>query len=269
MLTMWLIILPCLFFVVCALAIFLVAGLAPRPQGEPAEAKMSKQEKIILVAIAVVMAIIGRLMPDLTYKILQAIGMVMLLFLLVNSFLRNVILGFVLAIIPVVLWWFVPHWATLDFLSVLFATAMLFYFVLIFTLRARPILILFLAIMVYDVWAVFYTDVMMNVAKKAFEMNLPALIYLPENLTRSVAGMGVGDIFIPGLLIMICFNQYHESKRPIWIWAPLIGYVGGMIISFVVLMVTQQGQPATIYLCPTTALGYGLAWFLTRRLPST
>jgi minor histocompatibility antigen H13 len=70
--------------------------------------------------------------------------------------------------------------------------------------KIKHIGIIFAGLMVYDVYFVFASDVMLTVAKG---MDLPLKILLPIDTNfQNFAMIGLGDIIIPGLLSSMCIR---------------------------------------------------------------
>ncbi|ODV95227.1 hypothetical protein PACTADRAFT_2932 [Pachysolen tannophilus NRRL Y-2460] len=145
--------------------------------------------------------------------------------------------------------------------------------------------IMLLGLFIYDIYFVFGSDVMVTVAKgidipvKLLIPNLP----LPEldsetslsSLKLPMSMLGLGDIVVPGVFISLClrfdlwrfhnFNkdlEFHHLQpfpKPYFITS-LIGYIFGLVTTMGALHVSQQGQPALLYLCPSLSLSViGLA----------
>ncbi|XP_042198904.1 signal peptide peptidase-like 2A isoform X2 [Callorhinchus milii] len=91
---------------------------------------------------------------------------------------------------------------------------------------------------------------------------LPVVLRVPR-LTPSVitlCGMsfsllGFGDIIVPGLLVAYCrrFDVQRNSSN-IYFVSCAIAYAVGLILTFVVLILTKMAQPALLYLVPCTLL---------------
>ncbi|KAH3682954.1 hypothetical protein WICPIJ_006075, partial [Wickerhamomyces pijperi] len=128
----------------------------------------------------------------------------------------------------------------------------------------------------YDIYFVFGSDVMLNVAKG---INAPMMIKIPsginyENLSPDqdipLGMLGLGDIVIPGAFIALCLRydvfrhysanpEYHfevfGGVRKIYFTTGLISYVIGLILTFVALVYTKAAQPALLYLSPSLIIG--------------
>jgi signal peptide peptidase-like protein 2B len=139
----------------------------------------------------------------------------------------------------------------------------------------------------YDVFWVFLSgyffrgsSVMITVARGGDTGEaVPMLLRLPrenDELGGGYSMLGLGDMALPGLLVsyLLRFDLLHLSTDPIlsssWTYwfknsyfvLSSLGYMAGLAFTYVVLMVTQSGQPALLYLVPTTL---GLVVFVAHR----
>lgn len=121
---------------------------------------------------------------------------------------------------------------------------------------------------VYDVFWVFLSayifrsSVMMSVARGGDTGEaVPMLLRLPR-FSDELGGysmLGLGDMALPGLLVayLLRFDLQHaETATRRW-WQTYFaiasgGYAAGLVLTYVALMVSESGQPALLYLVPTT-----------------
>ncbi|KAJ7994829.1 hypothetical protein DPEC_G00253520 [Dallia pectoralis] len=99
---------------------------------------------------------------------------------------------------------------------------------------------------------------------------LPVVMRVPRfsPWSQNLCGMqfsilGYGDIIVPGLLVAYCsrFDVRVKSPNKIYFYVCCIAYLLGMVVTFAVMLLTQMGQPALLYLVPFTLLGSAvLAW---------
>ncbi|WWC68505.1 uncharacterized protein I206_102434 [Kwoniella pini CBS 10737] len=127
-------------------------------------------------------------------------------------------------------------------------------------------------LLVYDIFWVFATPVMVTVAKS---IDAPIKILSPKSsilngTPNDFTMLGLGDIVIPGLVIALClrfdlsryskFNPDQEitnkSKfsKPYFITA-IISYIIGLTITIIVMHTFKAAQPALLYLSPACTLG--------------
>ena len=135
------------------------------------------------------------------------------------------------------------------------------------------------ALFFYDIFFVFGTDVMLTVAKS---IDAPIKILFPTDWSvdpPKFSLLGLGDIVIPGIFMAMCLrydilrslnvkavNGLSEkgeadkvvtmlrkatanAPRP-YFYGCVIGYVIAIIITVVVMLVFEHGQPALLYLVP-------------------
>ena len=113
--------------------------------------------------------------------------------------------------------------------------------------NAAPLLWMLL---IYDVFFVYSTDMMSSVA---LYVQGPIKLIVRKGGGYSI--LGLGDIVIPGLFLSVCarFDAYLKNLLHInsyyWITG-IIGYVVAMIMTDVVCYITNEGQPALLYITP-------------------
>ena len=135
-------------------------------------------------------------------------------------------------------------------------------------------LIMLWGLLIYDVFWVFGTDVMVTVAKK---FDAPIKLLFPRGVGQRHSMLGLGDIVVPGIFIALMLRLDYflqkDSKKPvqkIYFWSVIFGYLLGLSITVFVMYYFEAAQPALLYLVPTcsgsvffTALSRGelSAWF--------
>ena len=144
----------------------------------------------------------------------------------------------------------------------------------------KIISILLVLLLLYDVFFVFITplltsngeSVMVSVAtggSRGSKESLPMVFLIPlfgnsplyMCRERSYSLLGFGDVIIPGLLVAynaVCDIRLRRGGRhkycmPYFIVAA-VGYLIGMVICMVSLMLMESGQPALLYLVPCTLI---------------
>ncbi|CAL8243216.1 unnamed protein product [Lota lota] len=88
-------------------------------------------------------------------------------------------------------------------------------------------------------------------------MRVPRFMAVAQNLCRmQFSILGYGDIIIPGLLVAYCsrFDVWVNSSRKIYLVSCCIAYTLGLIGTFAVMLLTETGQPALLYLVPVTLI---------------
>ncbi|KAF6761175.1 signal peptide peptidase-domain-containing protein [Ephemerocybe angulata] len=137
--------------------------------------------------------------------------------------------------------------------------------------------ILLSGLFVYDIWWVFGTEVMVQVATK---LDLPIKILWPKSLlfssVRGFTMLGLGDIVIPGIFVALALRydyaryahkveseQDRGSKteqavpKP-YFYAALGAYVAGLMTTMLVMHVFHAAQPALLYLSPACILSFAI-----------
>lgn len=140
----------------------------------------------------------------------------------------------------------------------------------------------------YDIYFVFFSDVMVTVA---VNMDIPAKLSFPKfieqganknwSLLKPAAAMlGLGDIVVPGLFISLCLRfdyfkhfeaypnkEFHFAEfdfnffkkvicgkkdylKSSYFNAAVSGYVAGLLMTLTSLHYFRSAQPALLYLCP-------------------
>ncbi|OCF36274.1 minor histocompatibility antigen H13 [Kwoniella heveanensis CBS 569] len=126
-------------------------------------------------------------------------------------------------------------------------------------------------LLVYDIFWVFATPVMVTVAKG---IDAPIKILSPKTSPfgqpKDFAMLGLGDIVVPGLVIALCLRYdlaRHAKAHPAlevtarssfskpYFSTGLISYVIGLGATMVVMHTFKAAQPALLYLSPACTLG--------------
>ncbi|MDO8521328.1 MAG: presenilin family intramembrane aspartyl protease [bacterium] len=150
------------------------------------------------------------------------------------------------------LWTLYPNWLTINIAAALVAVTML---LLLQTIPLRTMTVVAVGVTIYDVVAVFSTGQMIAVAGAA--KDLPMMLIIPQSfdLASTPAQMlGLGDIVIPGAIIMAALKKNIRNVYPF----TLLGYFIGLTTAIGVVYLTRFPQPATIYLVPGVL--FGLVW---------
>ncbi|WVQ93668.1 hypothetical protein IAU59_000744 [Kwoniella sp. CBS 9459] len=126
-------------------------------------------------------------------------------------------------------------------------------------------------LLVYDIFWVFATPVMVTVARG---IDAPIKILSPKTSPfgqpKDFAMLGLGDIVVPGLVIALCLRYdlaRHAKAYPNrevtprssfgkpYFYTGLISYVIGLGTTMVVMHTFKAAQPALLYLSPACTLG--------------
>jgi minor histocompatibility antigen H13 len=112
------------------------------------------------------------------------------------------------------------------------------------------------ALLFYDVFFVFGTDVMLTVAKN---IDGPIKLLFPKPI-GGFSMIGLGDIIMPGILIAmtIRYDLYRKHKREsdsnLYLFSSLSGYIFGIILTTLAMLLMEKEQPALLYLVPSTII---------------
>ncbi|XP_035381623.1 signal peptide peptidase-like 2A isoform X1 [Electrophorus electricus] len=88
-------------------------------------------------------------------------------------------------------------------------------------------------------------------------MRIPRLSAWVQNLcVMQFSILGYGDIIIPGMLVAYChrFDVWTNSSKRIYFTCCTIAYSVGLVVTFVVMLLSKMGQPALLYLVPFTLI---------------
>ncbi|CAN6271180.1 unnamed protein product [Urochloa humidicola] len=109
--------------------------------------------------------------------------------------------------------------------------------------------ILLAGLFVYDIFWVFFTPVMVSVAK-SFDAPIK-LLFPTADAARPFSMLGLGDIVIPGIFVALALrfdvsrgikNRYFNSA--------FLGYTVGLTVTIIVMNWFQAAQPALLYIVP-------------------
>uniref|UniRef100_W5KUV8 Signal peptide peptidase like 2A n=1 Tax=Astyanax mexicanus TaxID=7994 RepID=W5KUV8_ASTMX len=152
-------------------------------------------------------------------------------------------------------------WILQDLLGVAFCLN----FMKTITLSNYKICVILLCLLlVYDVFFVFITPFFTpNSYMSVCVFQLPVVMRVPRfsAWAQNLCGMqfsilGYGDIIVPGLLVAYChrFDVWINSSNRIYFISCTIAYCVGLVVTFVVMLLSKMGQPALLYLVPFTLI---------------
>lgn len=109
--------------------------------------------------------------------------------------------------------------------------------------------ILLAGLFVYDIFWVFFTPVMVSVAK-SFDAPIK-LLFPTGDSARPFSMLGLGDIVIPGIFVALALRfDVSRGKDNRYFRSAFIGYTVGLILTIVVMNWFQAAQPALLYIVP-------------------
>jgi presenilin-like A22 family membrane protease len=157
-----------------------------------------------------------------------------------------------------------PQWYVVDLAG--FAAGGALIAILGISFAILPALLLLSILMVYDAIAVYRTKHMVSLADAVTDMKLPILMVMPDSASydypsagplreqrqrpveeRGALFMGLGDIVIPGTLVVSAFVWLPSAPHPLGIGANLLvalAVLAGSLVGYAVLMrLVAGGNP--------------------------
>mmetsp|Transcript_13517 Transcript_13517/g.37961 ORF Transcript_13517/g.37961 Transcript_13517/m.37961 type:complete len:303 (-) Transcript_13517:1033-1941(-) len=117
-------------------------------------------------------------------------------------------------------------------------------------------IILLCGLFLYDIFWVFFTPVMVTVAK-SFDAPIKLLFIRSLSLEDGAmkpqfSMLGLGDIVIPGIYIALLLRMDHKRgfDKSNYFGPVFVSYILGLVATLVVMNVFQHAQPALLYLVP-------------------
>ncbi|VAI42068.1 unnamed protein product [Triticum turgidum subsp. durum] len=102
----------------------------------------------------------------------------------------------------------------------------------------------------YDIFWVFFTPVMVSVAK-SFDAPIK-LLFPTADTARPFSMLGLGDIVIPGIFVVLAlrFDISRGIKSRGYFNSAFLGYTAGLTVTIVVMNWFRAAQPALLYIVP-------------------
>jgi len=232
---------------------------------------------VIIIVMTVIILIIARYWKKQVIQIiiLFAIGytaffILVPLFVLIFSDVISIILSIVVAVALVVVLYKFPEWYVIDLCGVIIGAGAIAIFGI--SLSVFLVIILLVTLAVYDAISVYKTKHMIDLADTIMDLKLPVLLVVPkirrysliketkslkqklkENEDRDAFFMGLGDIVMPGILVVAA---YHNISNGLPV---ALSVLAGTLIGFLVLMtfvIKGKPQAGLPLLCSGAILGY-------------
>ncbi|KAF7077278.1 hypothetical protein CFC21_081846 [Triticum aestivum] len=110
--------------------------------------------------------------------------------------------------------------------------------------------ILLAGLFFYDIFWVFFTPVMVSVAK-SFDAPIK-LLFPTADTARPFSMLGLGDIVIPGIFVALAlrFDISRGIKSRGYFNSAFLGYTAGLTVTIVVMNWFRAAQPALLYIVP-------------------
>jgi len=143
-----------------------------------------------------------------------------------------------------------PRWYIIDTFGIFLASGIIAIFS---SLPIMYIIILISLLAIYDLISVYKTKHMVKLAKDALSTNLPLLLVFPKikrHGKKDAMYMGLGDVVIPGMLIVASYIQ-QDIKALIF---TLAGSLAGL--SLLLFLVSSRPQPGLPFLNSGAIIGY-------------
>lgn len=169
---------------------------------------------------------------------------------------KSVILGAAAVIAGLSLSWvYVPSVTVYNILAILVAYITLSQ---IGQIRLRFVTPILIAVALYDLWGVWGSTViagpsgMIGDLASSMHFTPPVLVLIPQDvlspMSMKTSGMlGVGDLIVPGIVIMSA-SWFHLEK------VAIVGFALGLFVTLAVAFILRIALPATIILNPITLL---------------
>ncbi|XP_074568522.1 signal peptide peptidase 1-like [Curcuma longa] len=109
--------------------------------------------------------------------------------------------------------------------------------------------ILLVELFFYDIFWVFFTPVMVSVAK-SFDAPIK-LLFPTADAARPFSMLGLGDIVFPGIFIALALRyDVSRGKQIRYFNSAFLGYTIGLVLAIIVMNWFQAAQPALLYIVP-------------------
>ncbi|XP_057801945.1 signal peptide peptidase 1 [Salvia miltiorrhiza] len=109
--------------------------------------------------------------------------------------------------------------------------------------------ILLAGLFVYDIFWVFFTPVMVSVAK-SFDAPIK-LLFPTSDSAHPFSMLGLGDIVIPGIFVALALRfDVSRGKDRQYFKSAFLGYTAGLVVTIIVMNWFQAAQPALLYIVP-------------------
>lgn len=187
----------------------------------------------------------------------------------------TLILSIVIVVLLIIALIKYPEWYIIDLTGILIGTGAIAIFGM--SLSVRLVIILLIILAIYDFISVYKTKHMIDLADTVMDLKLPVLLVIPkirsysliketkrlkeklkEGEEREAFFMGLGDVVMPGILVVAAYVQI-QSITP-WLALPVaLGVLLGTLVGFAALMmfvIKGKPQAGLPLLCSGAILGY-------------
>ncbi|MCX6670432.1 MAG: presenilin family intramembrane aspartyl protease [Euryarchaeota archaeon] len=231
---------------------------------------------VIIIVMTIIILIIARYWKKQVIQaiILFAIGYTaFFIFVPLFGFLPemlSIVISLIIAVALVVALYKYPEWYVIDLCGVIVGAGAIAIFGI--SLSILLVITLLVVLAIYDAISVYQTKHMIDLADTVMDLKLPVLLVVPkirrysliketkslkeklkENEERDAFFMGLGDIVMPGILVVA---TYHNITNGLPV---ALSVLGGTLIGFLVLMrfvIKGKPQAGLPLLCSGAILGY-------------
>jgi presenilin-like A22 family membrane protease len=183
------------------------------------------------------------------------------------------VFSILLAMIIVVLLFKYPEWYVIDISGIIVGAGAIAIFGI--SLGILLVLVLLIGLSIYDAISVYKTKHMIDLADTVMSLRLPVLLVIPkikqysliketkrlkekleEGKERSAFFMGLGDIVMPGILVVATYNNINDA------FLIALSVMIGTLVGFAVLMtfvIKGKPQAGLPFLCGGAIIGYVLS----------
>lgn len=262
------IVLPSVVSVIAVLSVLLYARLEGKIKSLFEEKEFRVRDSVFLVIAMGIMVSVIIFVPGQALQVLFLVAYSFVLFL----FTYIVTEKWYLAVLPsgvFVALYLSPYWGLLllNMFAILFAVCVTVYLGGMFSWKT--VLVFAGLIMVMDFVQVFGTGLMGASAGKLLDLKLPIMILVPTfpYQASGLLGLGLGDIFLTGLLAIQTSRKY--GRRAGVISAVAVG-VAFFVFELTVFSYQYSGFfPATLVVVGGWLLGFGVNRLVSQRRPAS
>ncbi len=180
-------------------------------------------------------------------------------------------------------WVFSPNWLSASLLGIVIVLSIVYGVEYTTRITCVPFwsmaIVLLILAFGYDMIQVFATKNMQSGMQNVIGEWMPMMIYIPQSLSLDApVGMilGLGDIAFPAMLVVVAGRAAQRVGVPQLYRAAVAGYMLGLMLAGVTLVLFSVGQPVLIFVVPMITLfvwlsarKHGVAPILLQKLMST
>lgn len=244
--------LPLSLFVIVASSIFLYEKFEKKMRGVFEGKKLGMREVVFMVSSMGIMVTLVAFMPGYAIQILFVSAYAYMLLVFAYIVLGKWFLAVFPPVIFMVIYLLVRNIYVVNILAAIFSIMVIIYLSPLFPWKITLAFAALLTVM--DIIQVFWTGYMIESASKMIGLYLPVALILPTYPSQKLMAIGIGDIFLSGLLSIQTALKY---KRKVGLLSAAMISFTLFIFEFLVLNTPLKitGFPATLIVL--------LGWFFT------